>query len=73
MDDGPEGGGETLSKLGRGMGAGLIAKAREIEARLPAELDDPDGELPPNLVVKAVRAVAWHFFPLLAGDAADLG
>jgi phospholipase C len=65
--------GNALSKLGRGMGAGLIAKAREVEARLPAELDDPDGELPPDLVVKAVRAIAWHFFPLLAGDAADLG
>ena len=64
--------GSALSKLGKGMGAGLIARAREIEAKLPAELDDPGGELPPNLIVKAVRAVAWHYFPLLAGDAADL-
>ena len=64
--------GRALGKLGKGMGAGLIAKAREIEAKLPAELDDPDGELPPDVVVRAVRAVAWHFFPLLAGDAADL-
>ena len=60
-----------LSKLGTAMGRGIIAKARELEARMPAELDDPGGELPPNLLVKLVRGVAWHFFPLLSGDGAD--
>ena len=64
--------GKGLSTLGKAMGPGIIAKARELEAKLPAELDDPGGELPPDLIVKVIRAVAWHFFPLLAGDASDL-
>jgi phospholipase C len=64
---------KSLSGLGKAMGHGLIAKARELEATLPAELDDPGGELPPDAIVKVIRAIAWHFFPQLAGDAADLG
>jgi len=64
--------GKGLSALGKSMGHGIIAKARELEMRMPAELDDPNGELPPNLIVKAVRAVAWHFFPRLASDGTDV-
>jgi phospholipase C len=65
--------GSAIGKLGTSMGHGLIARARELEAKLPAELDDPEGELPPDAIVKVVRAIAWHFFPRLQGDAADLG
>jgi phospholipase C len=68
----PEVVGKGLGALGKAMGHGLIAKARELEAKLPAELDDPEGELPPDAIIKVVRAIAWHFFPLLEGDARDL-
>ena len=62
---------EGLSKLGRAMGHGIIAKARELEAKFPAELGDPDGELPASRIVKLVRGIAWHFFPLLKADGGD--
>ncbi len=60
--------GKGLSTLGKGMGAGLIAKARELEVRLPAELTDPNAELTPGLVVRFLRGVAAHFFPLLGNE-----
>jgi hypothetical protein len=37
--------------------------------QLPAELNDPTTKLTPALIVPFLRAVAGHFFPLLAGDA----
>jgi phospholipase C len=61
--------GKGLSTLGRGMGPALIAKAREMEVMLPAELNDPgSATLTPRAIVDFLRAVAGHFFPLLAGD-----
>jgi len=63
--------GNGLSTLGKGMGHGLIAKARELEVKLPAELNDPGTELTPKLIVGAIRGVAAHFFPLLGADAAE--
>jgi hypothetical protein len=60
--------GKGLSTLGKGMGPALIAKAREMEVKLPAELNDPGSALTPRLVVGFLRDVAGHFFPLLAGD-----
>src|ERR1700751_2239271 len=64
--------GKGLSTLGKGTGSALIAKAREMEVKLPAELNDPGAALTPRLVVGFLRGVAGHFFPLLAGgDHAD--
>ena len=60
--------GRGLSVLGKGMGASLIAKARELEIALPAELDDSDTKLPPGLIVRFLRSVAGHFFPLLTEE-----
>jgi phospholipase C len=60
--------GKGLSTLGKSVGRGLIAKARELEAEFPAELGDPGGEPPPSHMVKLVQAIAWHFFPLLRPD-----
>jgi len=68
----PEVVGRGLSTLGKGMGPGIIAKAREMAVMLPAELDDPSAKLTPRLIVDVIRDVACHFFPLLAGDAKDL-
>ena len=64
----PEVVGKGLSTLGKGMGPALIAKAREMEVKLPAELNDPGTALTPRLVVGFLRGVAGHFFPLLADD-----
>ena len=37
---------------------------------LPPELDDPNTELTPQLIVEVLRDVAWHFFPQLAPEGA---
>ena len=67
----PEVVGKALSTLGKGMGPALIEKAKEMGVQLPAELNDPTAKLTPALIVPFLRAVAGHFFPLLAGDAQD--
>ena len=42
------------------------------ERKLPPQLDDPDTELTPQLIIEVLRDVAWHFFPRLApGDTGD--
>jgi hypothetical protein len=40
--------------------------------QLPAELSDPQADLPPRLIVTVLRQIAGHFFPLLAEDAKDV-
>jgi hypothetical protein len=34
--------------------------------KLPAQLDDPNVELTPHLIIKVLRDVAWFYFPGLA-------
>jgi phospholipase C len=64
--------GKALSGLGKAAGPALIDKARARGATLPPELDDPNTELTPELIVEVLRDVAWHFFPRLApGVTAD--
>ena len=58
--------GQALSGLGKAAAPALIARARELEIPLPAELDEPGGELPPRLVIPVLRQISVHFFPLLA-------
>ena len=60
--------GKGLSTLGKGIGPALLAKAREMEVKLPAEFNDPGTDLTPRLLVGFLRSVAGHFFPLLADD-----
>ncbi|MGV9712765.1 alkaline phosphatase family protein [Gordonia sp. NPDC003424] len=67
----PEVVGRALSTLGKAVGPGLLARAREMGVNLPAELHDPDAELTPDLIVRFLRDVSGHFFPLLGGDAQD--
>jgi phospholipase C len=68
----PEVVGQALSTLGRSIAPTLIARAKERGVPLPPELHDPEADLPPRLIVGALRQIAGHFFPLLAGDAKDL-
>jgi hypothetical protein len=67
----PEVVGKALSTLGKGIGPAIIARARQMEVKLPAELNDPGTELTPRLIVGTLRGIAGHFFPLLAADAKD--
>jgi phospholipase C len=55
-----------ISGLGKSMGRGIIEHAREIGVELPPQLDDPGGEITPELIVDLLRHVAWRYFPLLA-------
>ena len=61
--------GRGLSTLGKGIGHGLITRAREMALKLPAALDDPNAPLTPRLIVDGIKDVASHFFPLLNEDA----
>src|SRR6478736_380311 len=58
--------GNALSRLGNSMGRGLIEHARELGLELPPELDDPNAEVTPQLIIDVFRQVAGHYFPLLA-------
>ena len=59
-----------LSGLGKTMGRGVIEHAKELGLELPARVDHEADELAPAVVLDALAHVAWHFFPLLAPDAA---
>jgi hypothetical protein len=69
----PEVIGQALSSLGKGLVPAFIAMARQLGVPLPAELNDPEAALPPGRVVGVLRDIAGHFFPLLSGNAKDLG
>ena len=58
--------GKALSHLGKAAGPALIDRARALGATLPPQLDDPNTELTPQLIIEVLRDVAWHFFPKLA-------
>ena len=44
--------------------------AKELGFELPPELDKPDAEITPEVMFHLIRQAAWHYFPLLAPDAA---
>ena len=52
----PEVVGKGLSTLGKGIGPALIARARQMGVQLPAELNDPEADLPPRLIVDSSGA-----------------
>jgi hypothetical protein len=69
----PEVVGQGLSTLGKGIAPALISRAQQMGVQLPAELNDPQADLPPRLIVRVLRQIAGHFFPLLTADAKDPG
>jgi phospholipase C len=69
----PEVVGQGLSTLGKGIAPALITRAQQLGVQLPAELNDPQADLPPRLIVTVLRQIAGHFFPLLTADAKDPG
>src|SRR5262249_49693980 len=60
-----------LSGLGKSMGQGIIEHARELGVELPPQVDDPAG-ITPEIILDVLREVAWHYFPLLAAEAAPV-
>jgi hypothetical protein len=50
------------------MGQGIIEHARELGLELPPQLDDPNADLTPQLIIEVFRQVAGHYFPLLAPE-----
>ncbi len=60
--------GEALSTLGKAIGPGLIDAAKKMGAALPSELDGPDAEFTPELLVRFLRQICWHIFPSLAPE-----
>ena len=59
-----------LSGLGKTMGLGVIEHAKELGIELPAQVDHEAAELAPAVVLDLLAHIAWHYFPLLAPDAA---
>jgi hypothetical protein len=41
-------------------------RAREMGVTLPPELDEPNAELAPELIMRSLRDIAGHLFPRLA-------
>jgi hypothetical protein len=60
--------GQALSSLGKGLVPAFIAMARQLAVPLPAEPSDPAATPPPGHLVRVLRDIAAHFFPLLAAD-----
>ena len=58
--------GGALSTLGKAIGPGLIDAAKKMGVPLPAELDGPDAEFTPELLITFLRQICWHLFPQLA-------
>ena len=56
---------QGLSGLGKTMGAGLIERARQLGVTLPPQVDDPNAEITPDVIIDVLREVSWHSFPLL--------
>jgi phospholipase C len=56
---------QGLSGLGKTMGAGLIERARHLGVTLPPQVDDPNAEITPDVIIDVLREVSWHSFPLL--------
>jgi phospholipase C len=63
----------ALSGLGNSMGQGIIEHARELGLELPPQLDDPDAQLTPPLIIDVLRHVAGHYFSRLAPDLTAAG
>src|SRR4029077_2286271 len=50
-----------LSGLGNSTGQSITAHARELGPDLPPQLDDPDAEITPQVIIDVFRQVAHHY------------
>jgi phospholipase C len=67
----PEVLGGTLSGLGKAAIPGLIAHAKEMGVSLPPEVDDPNADLSPTVLLRVLRDICLHYFPALSEGALD--
>ncbi|MGZ0711343.1 alkaline phosphatase family protein (plasmid) [Coraliomargarita sp. W4R53] len=65
----PEVLGQTLSGLGKAAIPGMIAHAKEAGVHLPPGVGDTDADLPPAVLLQALRDICLHYFPALADGA----
>jgi hypothetical protein len=56
---------KTLSTLGKTMGGGLLAHAREASYAVPAELSDQSSPPSAEETIACLRSIAGQFFPCL--------
>ncbi|HEY3834326.1 MAG TPA: alkaline phosphatase family protein [Acidimicrobiia bacterium] len=61
--------GTSLSSLGKGLLANLVALAKQVGVKVATELDAPGAGLTPAEVLPFLRDIAGHLFPLLGGSA----
>jgi len=50
------------------VGRNYSEHAKEMGVKLPPQLDDPNAELTPQLIIEVLRDICWHYFPLLAPE-----
>ena len=62
-----------LSGLGKSMGQGFVEHARELGLELPPEVEEPDAEVTPEVMIKVFRQVAGRYFPNLAPESTAVG
>jgi Pyridoxamine 5'-phosphate oxidase len=63
--------GGALSTLGKAIGPGLLNAAKMMGVPLPSQLDGPNAEFNPELLIKFMRQICWHLFPRLEPSDAD--
>ena len=51
--------------LGKAIGPGILEAAKKMGVPLPTELEGPDAEFTPELLITFLRQVCWHLFPQL--------
>jgi hypothetical protein len=61
-----------LSTLGKAIGPGLLDAAKKMGVPLPSQLDGPNAEFTPELLIKFLRQICWHLFPRLEPSDADV-
>jgi phospholipase C len=64
--------GGALSTLGKAIGPGLLDAAKKMGVPLPSQLDGPNAEFTPELLIKFLRQICWHLFPRLEPSDADV-
>ncbi len=55
------------------MGQGFVEHARELGLELPPEVEEPDAEVTPEVMIKVFRQVAGRYFPNLAPESTAVG
>ena len=58
--------GAALTTLGKAIVPGLIEAAKKMGVSLPPQLDGPNPQFTPELLIQFLREICLHIFPALA-------